>query len=80
MGKNCCTNNNWISQIDERSEQYSANFSNFMNKTFVVFYKFEPRSFKMKCVFMHDYASSHVSKLIRELFEHKIFIVEKIVE
>ena len=50
-----------------------------MEKTSFAGYKSQSPSLKVKSEFMHDNASSHVSKHTRESFEHKIFIGEKII-
>ena len=51
-----------------------------MEKNFFACYKSQSHSFKVKCVFMHDKAPSHISKLIYGFFEHKRFTGGKIIE
>ena len=58
----------------------STNNCDFMDKTFLAWYMSKSRSFKVKWVLMRDNASSHVSKLTREFFEHKIFTRQKIMK
>ena len=58
----------------------STNYCNFIDNTFFVCYNSQSHCFKVKCVFMHDNAPSHVSKLICEFFEHGRFTGEKIIE
>ena len=62
-------------KVDEGVKLNRANFCDFMDKTFFAWFK--SYSFKVKCVFMHDNAPSHVSKLTCEFFEHKRFTGEK---
>ena len=57
----------------------SANYCDFMDKTFFAWYISYSR-FKVKYVFMYNNAPSHVSKLIDELFEHERFTGEKIMK
>ena len=47
-----------------------------MDKTFFSLYKFQFRSFNVKCVFMY----ANASKLTWEFFEHERFTGEKIME
>ena len=51
-----------------------------MDKTFFVWYKCQFHSFKVKCIFMHNHAPFHLSKLTYVFFGHKRFIGEKIME
>ena len=67
-------------KVDEGIKLDSANYCDFMDKTFFAWYKSQSHSFKVKCVFMHDNDPSHVSKLTCELFQHKRFTGEKIME
>ena len=55
-------------KIDEGVWLDSANYCDFMDKTFFAWYKSKPRSFKVKCVFMHEDAPSQVSKLTCKRF------------
>ena len=65
-------------KVDEAVKLNSANYWDFMDKTFFACYT--SRSFKVKCVLMHDNAPSHISKFTHEFFEHKRFTIEKIME
>ena len=47
---------------------------------FLACYKSQSRSYKVKCLFMHDNATSHVFKPTLELFRHKKFTGAKIME
>ena len=51
-----------------------------MEKTFLAWYQSQSFSFKMKCVFMHNNAPFHISKLTCEFLEHERFAGEKIME
>ena len=53
---------------------------NFIDKILFAWYKSQFCSLKMKCVFMHNNVSSHVSMLIREFVEYKRFTIKKIME
>ena len=64
-------------KVDEGVKLNAANYCNLMDKTFFEWYKSKFLSFKVKCVFMHINASSHISKITREFFEHKRFTGEK---
>lgn len=44
----------------------SVNYFVFMDKT--EWYNFQPCNFKVKCVFMHNNAPSHMSKVTAEFF------------
>ena len=44
-------------KVDEGVQVNSANYSNFMDKTYFAWYKSQSCSFKMKYVFMHNNAS-----------------------
>ena len=65
-------------EVDEEVKLSSTNNCDFMDKTFFASYK--SQSIKVKCVFMHDNAPSHASKLTHEFFEHKRFIEGKIMD
>lgn len=67
-------------KVDEGVKLNSDNYCDFIKKIFFAWYKSQFHSFKVKCVFMHDNAPSHVSKLAHVLFEHKGFTGEKIME
>ena len=67
-------------KVGEDVRPNSANYCDFKEKTFFAWYKSPSRSFKVKCVSMHDNAPSHVSKLTHEFFEHKRSTGEKIME
>ena len=56
------------------------NDCNSMYKTFFAWYKSQSHSFKVNCVFMHDNAPSHVSKLTCEFFKHESFTGETIMK
>lgn len=67
-------------KVDEAVKLNSASYCDFMNKTFFSWHKSQSSNFKVKCVFMHNNAPFHVSKLTCELCEHKRFTGEKIME
>ena len=64
---------------DEVVKLNSADYSDYMNKTFFEWCKSQFH-FKVKCVFMYDNAPFQVSQLTREFFEHKRLTREKIIE
>ena len=53
--------------VDAGVKLNSANYYDFMNKTFITLYQSQSCSFKVKCVFMYDNATSHIYKLTQEI-------------
>ena len=66
-------------KVTEGVRLNSAN-CDFLNKIFFAWYKFGAQSFKVRCVFILENASSHAFKLICKFFEHKRFTEKKIME
>ena len=64
-------------KVDYGLKLNTAIFWDFMNKTFFTWYKFQSRSFKVKCVFMRNNAPSHVSKLTCDFFFNTKDLQEK---
>ena len=63
-------------KVNEVVKRNSANYYDFIDKTFFAWYNSQSCSFKMKCEFMYDNAQYHVSKYTHEFFEHKSFTEE----
>ena len=53
---------------------------NFMDKTFLLWCKYQSHSFKMKCAFIYDNALSYASNLTHEFFDCMRFTGVKIME
>ena len=65
-------------KADERVKLNSTDCSDFMGKTFLAWYKFQPRCLKVKFVCSSDNALSLVFKLICDFFKNKRLTGEKI--
>ena len=59
---------NELFKIDGEIELNCANYCNFMDNTFFVWYEFESCRGKMKYIFMHDNAPTHIYELVCEFF------------
>ena len=68
------------SKVDEGVKLNSANYCDFMDKTFFLHGTSPNCSFNLKSVLMHDNAPFHVSKFAFDFFEHKRFTGEKIID
>ena len=67
-------------KVDEGVKLNSVSYCAFLEKTFLQWYKAQPRSFKTKCTFMHDNAPSHASRLTKQFLEGKRIKGDRIME
>ena len=67
-------------KVDEGVKMNSVNYTAFLDKNFFPWYKAQTRSFKLKCMFMHDNAPSHASQYTRGYLASKNIKNEKIME
>ena len=58
-------------KVDDGVKLTSQSYCQFLDKTFFKWYKSQSRSFKTKCVFMHDNAPSHAANATRQFLERK---------
>jgi transposase len=58
-------------KVDDGVKLTSQTYCQFLDKIFFKWYKSQSRSFKLKCVFMHDNAPSHAANASRQFLERK---------
>ena len=60
-------------RVPEGVKLDSQSYVKFLSDNFFAWYKSQSRSFKMKCIFMHDNAPARASRLTTEFFASKNF-------
>ena len=60
-------------RVPEGVKLDSQSYVKFLSDNFFAWYKSQSRSFKMKCIFMHDNAPARASRLTTEFFALKNF-------
>ena len=58
-------------KVDDVVTLTSQRYCQFLDRTFFKWYTCQSRSFKSKCVFMHDNAPSHPANATRQFLEQK---------
>ena len=57
--------------VEEGLKMDSEAYAYFQKQHFFNWYKNQPRSFKRKCIYMHDNAPSHASRYTRDFWLRK---------
>ena len=67
-------------RVSERVKLDSQFYVKFLSDNFFAWYKSQSRSFKMKCIFMHDNAPAHASRLTAEFLAPKSFKEDRLMQ
>ena len=67
-------------KVEEGVKMNSEYYTSFFNANFFQWYKSQTRSFKIKCMFMHDNAPAHASQYTKAYLESKGVKGEKIMQ
>ena len=67
-------------KIEEGVKINSENYTTFLDVNFFPWYRSQTRSFKLKCMFMHDNAPSHASQYTKAYLESKGVKGDKIMQ
>ena len=67
-------------KVDSSVKMNSVTYSEFLNNTFLKWYKRQSRQFKLSCTFMHDNAPAHASQYTKAYLEGKGITGSKIMK
>ena len=60
-------------RVPEGVKLTSQTYTQFLDQNFFLWYRSQTRSFKQKCIFMHDHAPSHAAKFTKDYLSEKSF-------
>ena len=66
--------------VPEGIKLTSQAYTQFLDQNFIPWYRFQTRSFKQKCIFMHDNAPSHAAKFTKDYLSEKSFSGDRLME